>query len=145
MTEISKHYSIRSSLLSRKLLSKLMKSMYEHVHHHMTVTVKSNASLASSLQNKSSRSLVDDAIDDEEGKEMAAAHYDSRQNLEKVGNEVAKSQMEVRVVQSYVSLVISLGSVNNTKFYIPGETKEVEALRKKAIMHGILAFVQAII
>jgi hypothetical protein len=74
-----------------------------------------------------------------------AAHYDSRQNLEKVGNEVAKSQMEVRVVQSYVSLVISLGSVNNTKFYIPGETKEVEALRKKAIMHGILAFVQAII
>jgi len=38
-----------------------------------------------------------------------------------------------------------LGSVTNTKFYIPGETKEVDALRRKAIMNGILAFVQAII
>ncbi len=33
LTEISKHYSIRGALLNRKLLSKLMKSMYDHVHH----------------------------------------------------------------------------------------------------------------
>lgn len=53
--------------------------------------------------------------------------------------------MEVKVLQNYVSLIITLGSVTNTKFYIPGETKEVETLRRKAIMNGILAFVQAII
>jgi hypothetical protein len=49
--------------------------------------------------------------------------------------------METKVVQCYVSLIISLGSVTNNKFYIPGETKEVEALRRKSIMHGLLAFV----
>lgn len=31
LAEISKHYSIRSALLNRKLLSKIMKSMYDHV------------------------------------------------------------------------------------------------------------------
>ena len=49
--------------------------------------------------------------------------------------------MEVKVLQNYVSLIITLGSVTNNKFYIPGETKEVETLRRKAIMNGILAFV----
>ena len=41
--------------------------------------------------------------------------------------------------------MITLGSVSNSKFYIPGETKEVESLRRKAIMNGILIFIQAII
>ena len=31
LSEISKHYSIRASLLNRKLLSKLMKHMYDHL------------------------------------------------------------------------------------------------------------------
>jgi hypothetical protein len=31
LTEVSKHYSIRATLLNRKLLSKIMKSMYDHV------------------------------------------------------------------------------------------------------------------
>ena len=37
--------------------------------------------------------------------------------------------------------MITLGSVSNSKFYIPGETKEVETLRRKAIMNGILIFI----
>jgi hypothetical protein len=41
--------------------------------------------------------------------------------------------------------MITLGSVSNSKFYIPGETKEVESLRRKAIMNGILIFIQAVI
>lgn len=48
---------------------------------------------------------------------------------------------EVRVLQSYVNLIISLASLANTRFYIPGETKEVEALRRKAILNGLLVFV----
>jgi hypothetical protein len=31
LAEISKHHSIRGALLNRKLLSKIMKAMYEHV------------------------------------------------------------------------------------------------------------------
>ena len=31
LNEISKHYSIRGSILKRKLLSKLMKSMHDHL------------------------------------------------------------------------------------------------------------------
>jgi hypothetical protein len=31
LAEISKHHSIRGTLLNRKLLSKIMKAMYEHV------------------------------------------------------------------------------------------------------------------
>lgn len=65
---------------------------------------------------------------------------ESKRSLERV-QQGDREQMEVKVMQSYVSLIISLGSVTNTKFYIPGETKEVEALRRKAIMNGILAFV----
>jgi hypothetical protein len=41
--------------------------------------------------------------------------------------------------------MITLGSVSSSKFYIPGETKEVESLRRKAIMNGILIFIQAVI
>jgi hypothetical protein len=41
--------------------------------------------------------------------------------------------------------MVNLASIINTKFYIPGETKEVEALRRKAILNGILIYVQAII
>jgi hypothetical protein len=66
---------------------------------------------------------------------------ESKRSLERVIAEVGKDQMDVKVLQNYVSLIITLGSVTNTKFYIPGETKEVETLRRKAIMNGILAFV----
>lgn len=37
--------------------------------------------------------------------------------------------------------MISLASVSHTKFYIPGETKEVDALRRKSITNGMLVFV----
>jgi hypothetical protein len=70
---------------------------------------------------------------------------ESKRSLERAATEAGRDQMEVKVLQNYVSLIITLGSVTNTKFYIPGETKEVETLRRKAIMNGILAFVQAII
>jgi hypothetical protein len=66
---------------------------------------------------------------------------ESKRSLERAIAEVGKDQMDVKVLQNYVSLIITLGSVTNTKFYIPGETKEVETLRRKAIMNGILAFV----
>jgi len=32
LAEISKHHSIRGALLNRKLLSKIMKAMYEHMN-----------------------------------------------------------------------------------------------------------------
>jgi len=42
------------------------------------------------------------------------------------------------VLNQFVSLIITLASVSSNKFYIPGETKEVEALRRKAIGNGLL-------
>jgi hypothetical protein len=67
---------------------------------------------------------------------------ESKRSLERAATtEAGRDQMDVKVLQNYVSLIITLGSVANTKFYIPGETKEVETLRRKAIMNGILAFV----
>jgi len=67
---------------------------------------------------------------------------ESKRSLERAATtEAGRDQMDVKVLQNYVSLIITLGSVTNTKFYIPGETKEVETLRRKAIMNGILAFV----
>ena len=36
LTEISKHYSIRAALLNRKLFSKIMKGMYEHLQQTLT-------------------------------------------------------------------------------------------------------------
>jgi hypothetical protein len=69
------------------------------------------------------------------------AFDESKRSLERANTDIAREQMEVKVLQNYVSLIITLGSVTNNKFYIPGETKEVETLRRKAIMNGILAFV----
>jgi hypothetical protein len=49
------------------------------------------------------------------------------------------------VLSSFIGLIVSLASIINTRFYIPGETKEIEALRRKAILNGVLIFVQALI
>ena len=35
-----------------------------------------------------------------------------------------------------ISLFITLCSVNTAKYYIPGETKEIESLRRKGILNG---------
>lgn len=42
-------------------------------------------------------------------------------------------------------MVTSLASVSNSKFYIPGETKEVQALRRKAILNGLIIFIQYLV
>jgi len=33
---------------------------------------------------------------------------------------------------------VQVSSISNNKFYIPGETKEIEQLRKKSIMSGMV-------
>jgi hypothetical protein len=68
----------------------------------------------------------------------------SGNNRGKIVNEQTRG-LEIKLVNAYVALIVTLGSVSNNKFYIPGETKEVEGLRRKAIMNGILVFVQAVI
>ena len=40
--------------------------------------------------------------------------------------------------------MIMLSSVNNNKFHIPGQTKEIEAIRRKAIINGLIVAVDII-
>jgi hypothetical protein len=96
LTEISKHHSIRSVLLTRKVLSKLMKHFYDMV-------------------------------------------------LEKSADLEEETAHVLSVLNQFVSLIITLASVSSNKFYIPGETKEVEALRRKAIGNGLLIMMQAVL
>ncbi len=163
LTEISKHYSIRAAILNRKLFSKIMKGMYEHLQLTLakkppqqqpsqpaSPVKKSKVSEGEESQKENlARTAVDEGGDGNGGGGTPEIHSrkmmvdESKGSLER--NQGEREQIEVRVLQSYVSLIISLGSITNNKFYIPGETKEVEALRRKAIMNGILVFVQAII
>ena len=43
-------------------------------------------------------------------------------------------------MNAYVNLVVNITSLNTNRFYIPGETKEVEALRRKGILNGMIIF-----
>ena len=49
MVELSRHYSIRGTLLSRKLLSKLMKSINDHLCTLMTAGSDLRSSLGSQM------------------------------------------------------------------------------------------------
>jgi len=40
---------------------------------------------------------------------------------------------------------VQLCSLNTSKFYVPGETKEIENLRKKAILNGALVVAEMIV
>lgn len=132
-----------------------MKSMYEHLqqtlakHHTAAATPISPTKKLPSKEEgeKENAALVEGAATPETHSRKMAID-ESKKSLERAltsNTEAGRDQMDVKVLQNYVSLIITLGSVTNTKFYIPGETKEVETLRRKAIMNGILAFVQAII
>jgi hypothetical protein len=44
-----------------------------------------------------------------------------------------------------VTLLVQLCSVNNGRFYIPGETKETEMLKRKAICNGLFVIADLII
>lgn len=128
LTEISKHYSIRATLLNRKLLSKIMKCMYDHV----LLVFKQEES-----------SFPDEKEETQIEPETTPGDKTPSDVLKLPTNGVRN--IEVRVLQSFIGLIVSLASIINTRFYIPGETKEVESLRRKAIMNGVLIFVQALI
>jgi hypothetical protein len=51
------------------------------------------------------------------------------------------SFLDHSLLAPYYHLLLVLASLSHTKFYIPGETKELESLRKKAIGKGLLIFV----
>lgn len=44
-----------------------------------------------------------------------------------------------------IQLLVILSSMANNKFYIPGETKEVEVVRKKAIINGVIVLADIIV
>jgi hypothetical protein len=128
-----------------------MKGMYEHLQQTLSKQQHSSQPVTASPIKKATQKeegekenvVVEGGATGTPQKKMVID--ESKRSLERAIAEVGKDQMDVKVLQNYVSLIITLGSVTNTKFYIPGETKEVETLRRKAIMNGILAFVQAII
>jgi hypothetical protein len=64
--------------------------------------------------------------------------------MQNYGGKVTESMIEkdLNILQAYVTMMISLASVSPSKFYIPGETKEIESLRHKAILNGLLVFLQ---
>jgi AraC-like DNA-binding protein len=62
-------------------------------------------------------------------------------------DELTKNTHDVKsetYLLSLVQLLILVSSVTNSKFYIPGETKEVEQLRKRSITHGIITMADLI-
>jgi hypothetical protein len=91
MLELNKHYSIRSTLLKKKLFGKVIKAVYEHV---ISTNVTPN---------------------------------------------------EKKVHNNLISVFILICSVNTAKFYIPGETKEIEALRRRGILNGSILISDVIV
>lgn len=52
---------------------------------------------------------------------------------------------EKKVNNSLISLFIILCSVNTAKYYIPGETKEIELLRRRGILNGAILISDVIV
>jgi hypothetical protein len=112
LVELSRHYSIRGTLLSRKLLSKIMKNMNDHI-----IAIISPQTSESNLRKSITSSMSKD-------------HH---------------SDLESKVLLGYTQLLIALASMSNSRFYIPGETKEQQALRRKAILNGLIIFMQFLV
>ena len=127
--------SIRGTLLSRKLISKLMKSMNDHLQ--LILTRLQARDQQSDQQRKSISSQISSSIPEIKSSDKLPSEIVSGKSTHS-----QEKYLDVRIFQAYVSFLTSIASVSSSKFHIPGETKEVQALRRKAILNGILVFTQ---
>ena len=52
--------------------------------------------------------------------------------------DVTTNDEDKTLLTHLINLLITLSSVTNSKYYIPGETKAIEQLRRKAILCGLM-------